>query len=120
MVATNTVAPYDMTWNTLDPLNQAFNGAHVLKVEAVDSSGRSTESAVRNVTVNNNVVGGAAGPFKASFFLNEVGSSNHTAFVLPPMIETDRTFTTRPRGTGRGRIRHHRHQDRHADQTPVL
>ena len=77
---------------------------------------------VRNVTVSNNVVSGAAGPFKACFFLNEVGSSNHTAFVLPPMIETDRTFTT---STTRGRrhaVRHghDRHQDRHAQHYPVL
>ena len=94
VVATKNAAPWDLTWNTLDPLNQAFNGAHDIKVEAVDSSGGSTESALRSVTVSNNVISGAPGPFKATFFLNEVGSSNHTAFVVPPMIETDRTFTT--------------------------
>ena len=94
VVETDNAAPFSFTWNTLDPLTQAFNGGHVLKVEAVDNSGRTTESSVRNVTVDNNLVGTAAGPFKASFFLNEVGSSNYTPFVLPPMMETDRSFTT--------------------------
>ena len=95
VVATDTAAPYDLTWNTLDPLNQAFNGAHDLKVEAVDSSGRSTESALRTVTVSNNVVSGAAGPFKASV-LPQRGRARPTTrrSSLPPMIETDRTFTT--------------------------
>lgn len=94
VVATDTTAPYSLTWNTLDPLTQAYNGARVLKVEAVDNSGRSTESAARTVTVDNNLVGTSPGPYKASFFLNEVGSSNYTPFVLPPMIDTDRVFTT--------------------------
>ncbi|MCF6376449.1 Ig-like domain-containing protein [Nocardioides KLBMP 9356] len=94
VVETDTAAPFSFTWNTLAPLTQAFNGSHVLKVEAVDDSGRTTESSVRNVTVDNNLVGSTAGPFKASFFLNEVGSSNYTPFVLPQMLETDRSFTT--------------------------
>ena len=114
VVETDTAAPFSFTWNTLDPLTQAFNGAHVLKVEAVDNSGRTTESSVRNVTVDNNLVGTAAGPFKASFFLNEVGSSNYTPFVLPPMMETDRSFTTATTETTDLRQRHQRHQGRHA------
>jgi YD repeat-containing protein len=46
-------APYAVSWNTLDPLQTAFDGTHQLTAKAYDASGQVTTSAPINVTVSN-------------------------------------------------------------------
>ncbi|MDQ1743407.1 MAG: hypothetical protein QOE23_1746, partial [Pseudonocardiales bacterium] len=51
--ATDTTAPYQASWNTLDPAATVPDGVHVLTTRAYDTSGQATTSAAVPVTVAN-------------------------------------------------------------------
>jgi hypothetical protein len=82
-IGSDTTAPYSFPWNTAPGDGSTPDGSHELAVVATDSSGLSTTSAIRTVTVANS----AGTMYRASFFLNEVGSSNNTPFVPPPVMQ---------------------------------
>lgn len=82
-IGSDTTEPYSLAWNTAQADGSVADGAHELKVAATDSGGQTTISAGRTVTVAN----AANTMYKAEFFLNELGSSNHTAFVPPTVLE---------------------------------
>lgn len=52
-VATDTTAPYEASWNTLDPALPAYDGSHTLKTKAYDGIGQVTTSASVSVTAAN-------------------------------------------------------------------
>ena len=80
VVGTDTVAPYSVSWNTLDPAYPALDGSHQLKVRAYDAGGQWTDSSVVTVsTVNTN-----GSKYKASFDLNQLGPSDDP-FSVPPL-----------------------------------
>ncbi|HEX2049435.1 MAG TPA: Ig-like domain-containing protein [Actinomycetota bacterium] len=76
-------SPYSAPWNTLDPLNTAFDGSHVLTTKAYDSSGNVTTSAARSVTVANT----AGTKYKATFDVNEPGSQDDVVSIPQAVLE---------------------------------
>ena len=81
-----TTAPYTATWDTLDPLASAYDGAHTLTVKAYDTSGQVTTSAGLAVTVANST----GSEYQASFQLNAAGSAND---VMPQLMIANPTAT---------------------------
>src|SRR6266851_163782 len=53
LFATATSSPYTVSWNTLDPANPAYDGAHTLTAKVTDSTGLVTTSAPVTITVAN-------------------------------------------------------------------
>ena len=51
--AEDTASPYSVAWNTLDPANPAYDGAHTLTSRVTDTHGQTTTSLGVNVTVAN-------------------------------------------------------------------
>src|SRR6266508_2675384 len=78
--ATDTTAPYSVSWDTLDPLATAYDGTHELTARAIGASGQATTSAPVPVTVANR-----AGMYKASFDLNAQGDTDD-ASAIPPVV----------------------------------
>ena len=105
--APDTTAPYTLTWNTLAPLAPSFNGSHQLTVAVTDTSGQTTVSAARTVTVAN--LGGTT--YSAGFTLN-AGTPAEDVFPAA-MVENTRAGvpvqdpyagTTNPDGTSGGSL----------------
>jgi RHS repeat-associated protein len=78
--ATDVAAPYQASWNTLDPLATAYDGTHTLTARAISPSGQTSTSAPVQVTVANRV-----GMYKASFDLNAAGTADDAA-AIPPVV----------------------------------
>jgi RHS repeat-associated protein len=105
-----TTAPYQATWDTLDPLTSAYDGAHTLTTKAYDSSGQVTTSAGFAVMVANST----GSEYQASFELNGTGSdddampslmiANPTAAAQEPYASTTptRTLTSAPHDSTSG------------------
>ena len=70
-IGTDTIAPYSVAWNTLDVVDTAFDGSHVLLAKAFDAGGQMTTSTARTVTTSNT----AGTSYDASMVLNEPGNS---------------------------------------------
>ncbi|NES27985.1 DNRLRE domain-containing protein [Micromonospora terminaliae] len=85
----DTTEPYSITWNTLDPLAPGYNGAHQVAAAVTDTSGQTTVSAARSVTVAN--TGTTA--FKAGFTLNSPTDATDDVF---PQAMTENTATGVP------------------------
>jgi len=81
LVATVTTAPYQASWDTLDPLVTAFDGSHSLTAKAYDGGGQVTTSTPLAVTVANT----PGTSYQASFDLNQLGPSDDP-FAVPPTI----------------------------------
>jgi hypothetical protein len=79
-----TTAPYTATWDTLDPLASAYDGAHTLTTKAYDTSGQVTTSAGRAVTVANST----GSEYQASFELNAAGTADD---VVPALMTANPT-----------------------------
>jgi YD repeat-containing protein len=82
--AEDTTAPYQATWDTLDPLASAYDGAHTLTTKAYDTSGQVTTSAGFAVTVAN----AAGSEYQASFEPNAAGPDDD---VVPPLMTANPT-----------------------------
>ncbi|MDQ4124525.1 MAG: DNRLRE domain-containing protein [Actinomycetota bacterium] len=76
----DTAAPYSVSWNTLDPAQPAFDGAHELTTRAYDTHGQMTASAPVNVSAGN-----TAGT-------KYIGGWTSTA--VPPVMTYDPALTT--------------------------
>jgi RHS repeat-associated protein len=79
--ATDTVAPWSASWNTLDTLRTAYDGAHSLTVRAYDAGGRVRVSTPAAVTVANT----AGTAYQAGYDLNVLGNGDDP-FAIPPTI----------------------------------
>ncbi|MDQ1740120.1 MAG: hypothetical protein QOE53_1772, partial [Pseudonocardiales bacterium] len=77
--ATDTSAPYQATWNTLDPSATVPDGVHVLTTQAYDTSGQVTTSAAVPVTVAN---------AKGTQYLGTTGTTE-----VPDLIPADPAVT---------------------------
>ncbi len=92
VVSRDKAAPWSLTWDTKDALVPGYRGkAYTLKVEATDSSGRSTESTVRSIYVDNDT--STTKLYRATFGLNGYGTTT-AAFEVPPMVDTIQTTST--------------------------
>jgi RHS repeat-associated protein len=79
-----TTAPYQATWDTLDPLASAYDGAHTLTTKAYDTSGQVTTSVGFAVTVANST----GSEYQASFELNAAGTADD---VVPALMTANPT-----------------------------
>jgi YD repeat-containing protein len=85
---------FDISWNTLDPVNTFFDGPHVLTSKAYDSNGRVTTSAPVSVTLANTV----GTMFRASFDLDQAGpGDDHKAVPKASKHDPDSPTATPPR-----------------------
>lgn len=84
LIGEDATAPYTTSWDTLDPVNTAYDGPHVLTSRAYDSNGRVTTSAPRSVNVANTT----GTMFKASFDLDLVGPGDD-AKAIPKAAKHD-------------------------------
>jgi RHS repeat-associated protein len=53
LIGTATASPYTLRWDTLDPANPAYDGAHALTAKVTDSTGQVSTSAPVTVTAAN-------------------------------------------------------------------
>src|SRR5262245_17072592 len=67
-------APYQVSWNTLDAVDTAYDGTHTLTARAIGPTGQVTTSAPVQVTVANRT--GTQSKYKASFDLNAPGTAD--------------------------------------------
>jgi YD repeat-containing protein len=81
--------PYSVAWNTLHPLANLFDGTHQVTAAVTDTSGQTTVTAARTVTVDN--VG--ASQYSARFQLNDPAVT--TDDVMPQLVP-DNTASTAP------------------------
>lgn len=102
--APDTTAPYSVQWNTLDPLARIFDGSHELTAAITDTSGQTTVTAARTVTLNNR----GTSKYKATLELNDPATTADDVF--PQLMTEDPTAptndpyagTTNPDGTANG------------------
>jgi RHS repeat-associated protein len=71
LIATDTTAPYSVSWNTLDQGQPAYDGSHALTSKVYDTGGQSTTSPATNITTANT----SGTKFKASFASTEFPQS---------------------------------------------
>ncbi|MEV4539032.1 Ig-like domain-containing protein [Asanoa sp. NPDC049518] len=74
LVGEDTVAPYSVAWNTLDPFSTTYDGAHILAAKAYDAGGQTTTSATVVVNVVNRT-----GQYIANFDLGQAGNADDAA-----------------------------------------
>ena len=72
----DTIAPYSITWKTLDPLAPTFDGVHDITALVTDTSGQQTTTVVRSVTVNNR----GASAAKVEYKLNDPALADDDVF----------------------------------------
>ncbi|MFB9236170.1 Ig-like domain-containing protein [Plantactinospora siamensis] len=96
-IATDTTSPYAATWNTLDLLNTAFDGTHVLSARSFSATGQSSTVASRTVTVANTT----GTSRKATFDLNASGAADD-ALAIPPQVGVNEYAATVDPTTGGG------------------
>ena len=87
--APDTTSPYSVVWNTLHPLANLFDGAHQVTAAVTDTSGQTTVTAARGVTVDNV----STSQYSARFQLNDPATA--TDDVVPPIMP-DNTASTAP------------------------
>jgi RHS repeat-associated protein len=77
-IGSDSTAPFSAAWNTLDVVDPAYDGPHVLLAKAYDAGGQVTTSTARTVTTTNTV----GTSYNASMVLDEPGNST-TPLALP-------------------------------------
>jgi YD repeat-containing protein len=85
--APDTTSPYSVAWNTLDPLGNLFDGSHQVTAAVTDTSGQTTLTAARTVTVDN--VG--TSQYSARFQLNDPATAADD--VMPDLMPDNSTST---------------------------
>ena len=99
LIATDTAAPYQASWNTLDLLTTAFDGCHTLTAKAYDAGGQVTTSTAGTITVANT----SGTRFKAAFDLNAPGPDDD-ALAMPPTVLDNEYATPVDPGGGTGGV----------------
>jgi len=87
LIASDTTAPYQVSWNTLDPAQPMYDGTHQLTARAVLVNGRTVDSLAVGVTVANT----AGTVYKAGFDLGAPGPADDT-IALPPVTPDNNTL----------------------------
>jgi YD repeat-containing protein len=84
-----TTSPYSVAWNTLAPLNTAFDGSHQVQALITETSGQQFRAPAATVTVDNRTTS----QYKAKFELNVTNTDPTDDGVLPQWMP-DNTTTT--------------------------
>ncbi len=82
--APDTTSPYSVAWNTLAPLQPAFDGAHQVQAQVTETSGQQLRTPATTVTVDNRTTS----QYKAKFQLNVTNTDPSDDGVVPQGCRT--------------------------------